>query len=430
MSYNEKKQHVAVMRRRYAGMTTKKARSKVLDGFCELTGLSRKHAIRTLGKRKIGSKKRGRPSGETTEGTQLLVKLWKLSDMLCGKLLKPVIPTYLDCLKAYEPISPSARDEVIRMSASTIDRRLRKVKLRTGSLNRRRVSSLKAHRQEVPLKIDIWPDQYPKRPGWVEVDTVAHCGGSTKGSCVWSLTITDVGTGWTRIRCVWNKGAVGVCGQIMAFIFESPFDVIAINSDNGGEFINGHLKREFSEYIPDVTRTRSRSYKKNDNAHVEQKNGVQVRQLFGYGRIDDESLIPLMNEICVIQELLKNLYTPTMRLISKRRDGSRYIKQYEKHPMTPAQRLLASEDVSEENKDQIRQMLKENNVCELRSRMNRKLRKLAVALTKRSEDQSSASKSFTSNKSTKSCCKGKRKQSNSRNAGRNEILTTNCARNE
>jgi len=425
MSYNEKKQYIVLMRKRYVGMTTKKARSSVLDGFCEMTGLSRKHAIRTLRKRRSGSKKRGRPSGETVEGTQLLVKLWKLSDMLCGKLLKPVIPTYLDCLNAYEPISPSARDEVLRMSASTIDRRLRKVKVRTGSLNSRRASSLKAHRQEVPLKIEIWPDQYPKSPGWIEVDTVAHCGGSMKGSFIWTLTMTDVGTAWTRIRCVWNKGAVGVCGQIMTFIVEAPFDVIAMNSDNGGEFINGHLKHEFSKYLPNVTRTRSRSYKKNDNAHVEQKNGVQVRQLFGYGRIDNESLIPLMNEICVIQELLKNLYTPTMRLISKRRDGSRYIKKYEKHPMTPAQRLLDSEDISEEKKDKIKQMLKENNVCELKNRMNRKLRNLAVDLAKSSEDQISSSKSCTAKKSQKKCCKGKRNKNKSKHVNTEEIPTTN-----
>lgn len=425
MSYKERKQFIALMRKRYARMTTKKARSRVLDEFCEMTALSRKHAIRTLHKSKTGSKKQGRPSGETREGTKLLIMLWKLSDMLCGKLLKPVIPTYLDCLQAYEPISPTSRDEVLRMSASTIDRRLRKVKLRTGSSNRRRISSLKAHRQEVPLKIEIWPDQYPKRPGWVEVDTVAHCGGSMKGSFVWTLTITDVGTGWTRIRCVWNKGAVGVCDQIMAFIVEAPFDVIAMNSDNGGEFINGHLKREFSTYLPNVTRTRSRSYKKNDNAHVEQKNGVQVRQLFGYGRIDDESLIPLMNEICVIQELLKNLYTPTMRLISKRRDGSRYIKKYEKHPMTPAQRLLTSEDVSEENKDEIKQKLKENNVCELRSCMNRKLIKLAVALAKRSEDQNYSLKSCTAKKFTKKDRKGKRNKNKAKRAESKGIPTTN-----
>ncbi len=380
MSHEEKVKYVAIMRRKYAAMSTKLAKGRVLDEFCEMTGLNRKHAIKKLNNRAGKARKRGRRSDGTQDGLELLIKAWRLSDMPCGKLLKPVLPMYLDSIGRRQSMSRDVRNEVLRMSASTIDRRLRQVKARCGTSNRRRASSLKEHRMEIPLKIEVWPDQYPKTPGWIEVDTVAFCGGSMKGSFIWALTMTDVGSGWTRIRCVWNKGAVGVCESLKDFIRDVPFRVIALNSDNGGEFINGHIKEEFAKLASPLTRSRSRSYRKNDNAHVEQKNGVQVRQLFGYGRFEDPALIPLMNEICKSQELLKNLFTPTMRLLSKERVGSKYIKKYEKKPKTPAQRLLESKEISTESKNRIQRMIKENDICLLRDKINADLRKMAKLL--------------------------------------------------
>jgi len=380
MSYEEKVKYVAIMRRKYAAMSTKLAKGRVLDEFCEMTGLNRKHAIKKLNKRAGKAKKRGRRSDGTKEGLELLVKIWRLSDMLCGKLLKPVLPMYLDSIGKWQSIPRNVRDEVQGMSASTIDRRLRPVKVRCGTPNRRRAFSLKEHRMEIPLKVEAWPEQYPKTPGWIEVDTVAFCGGSMKGSFIWALTMTDVGSGWTRVRCVWNKGAVGVCESLKDFIRDAPLKIVALNSDNGGEFINGHIKEEFAKLASPLTRSRSRSYRKNDNAHVEQKNAVQVRQLFGYGRFEDPALIPLMNEICKAQELLKNLFTPTMRLLSKERAGSKYIRKYENTPKTPAQRLLESEVVPPESKRRIRRMIKENDICLLRDKINADLRKMAKIL--------------------------------------------------
>ncbi len=228
--------------------------------------------------------------------------------------------------------------------------------------------------------MDVWPEAYPKEPGYVEVDTVAHCGGSMAGSFVWTVTKTDVATHWTALKSVWNRGAVGVCGSISEFIAEAPFDTLMLNSDNGGECINGHIKRHFSQFLPSVVRTRSRSYRKNDNAHVEQKNGVQVRALYGHGRIDDESLIPLMNRINRVQGLLKNLFTPTMRLLSRERVGSKYVKRHEKEPKTPARRVLESPLVSERNKAKVRALLAQNDIVDLREAINADLRLLARKL--------------------------------------------------
>ena len=381
MSKDEKASYLGIMRRRYAAVRTKKGRGNVLDEFCGMTGRSRKHAIKALSPKRRVPGRRGCPPGGTREGTALLTRLWKLSDMMCGKLLRAVLPELLASVGRREAVAGAVVREVLGMSAATVDRRLRKAKAACpGGRSRRRRSSLEEHRREIPLKVDVWPDAYPKEPGYVEVDTVAHCGGSMSGSFAWTLTQTDVATHWTVLRSVWNKGAEGVCGAIAAFIGQAPFEVLMLNSDNGGEFINGHIKRHFAQYLPGVARTRSRSYRKNDNAHVEQKNRVQVRALYGHGRIGDESLIPLMNRINAAQALIKNLFTPTMRLLSKERVGPRYVKRYEKEPKTPAQRLLESPSVSEEKKGKVRGLVAAHDIVDLRGSIDADLKLLAKKL--------------------------------------------------
>ena len=380
MSKEESVAYWGIMRRRYAATRRKKGRGLVLDEFCEVTGLTRKHAIKALSPKKCPAGRRGCPSGGTPEGTALLTRLWKVSDMMCGKLLKAILPELLASLRRREAVPEEAGREVLGMSAATVDRRLRKVKAESPGRGRRRRSSLEEHRREIPLKVDVWPESYPKEPGYVEVDTVAHCGGSMAGSFVWTVTMTDVATHWTELWAVWNKGAVGVCGAISEFIAGAPFDTRMLNSDNGGECINGHIKRHFSQYLAAVLRTRSRSYRKNDNAHVEQKNGVQVRALYGHGRIDDGALIPLMNRINVCQGLLKNLFTPTMRLLSKERVGAKYVKRYEKEPKTPARRVLESPLVSEEKRAKVRALLAQNDIMDLRAALDADLRRLARKL--------------------------------------------------
>ena len=380
MSKAEKTSHLAISRRRYALMRTKKAKGRILNEYCEVTGQSRKHAIKALGPKKRPAKRRGCPTGGTHEGTALLVKLWTLSDMLCGKLLKQVLGLYLDSLRRQQSVSLDACAEVLGMSASTIDRRLQAEKTRSGGNRRRRQSSLAQHRREVPLKVDTWPESYPKEPGWIEADTVAHCGGSMAGSFIWTLTLTDVGSGWTCLDSVWNKGAIGVRDAVATFIREAPFTVVAFNSDNGGEFLNGHLKEYFAPLSQTIRRSRSRSWQKNDNAHVEQKNGVLVRGLFGYGRIDEPDLLPLMKRIDRVHCLLKNLFTPTMRLISKERRGAKYVKRYEAVPKTPAQRLLESPNVSAEDKEEVMRQIRTNDICELKASLDAQIRLLAKRL--------------------------------------------------
>ena len=380
MSKDESRAYLGIMRRRYEAVRRKKGRGHVLDEFCGMTGLSRKHAIKALSPKRVPSGRSGCPPGGTREGTALLTRLWRQSDMMCGKLLKAILPELLASVGRREAVPEAVRLEVLRMSAATVDRRLRKAKAAVPGRGRRRRSSLEEHRREIPLKVDVWPEAYPKEPGYVEVDTVAHCGGSMAGSFAWTLTMTDVASAWTELRAVWNKGAAGVCAALGSFVAEAPFETLMLNSDNDGEFINAHIRRCFPALAPSVVRTRSRSYRKNDNAHVEQKNGAQVRPLYGHGRISDESLLPLMNRINAAQGLIKNLFTPTMRLLSKERVGSRYLKRYEKMPKTPAQRVLESPDVAEDKKARVRALLAAHDILDLRERIDADLRLLARKL--------------------------------------------------
>ena len=379
MSKEESAAYRGIMRRRYAATRRKRARGTVLDEFCEVTGLTRKHAIKALSPKRSPSGRRGCPSGGTPEGTALLTRLWKVSDMMCGKLLKAVLPELLASLRRREAVPDEAGREVLGMSAATIDRRLRGAKAGGGAKGRRR-SSLDEHRREIPLKVDVWPESYPKTPGYVQVDTVAHCGGSMAGSFAWTLAMTDVATAWTELWTVWNKGAAGVCAALGAFVEGAPFETLMLNSDNGGEFINAHIGRHFPALAPSVVRTRSRSYRKNDNAHVEQKNGAQVRPLYGHGRIGDETLLPLMNRINTAQGLIKNLFTPTMRLLSKERVGAKCVKRHEKRPKTPAQRVLESPGVAEAKKAKVRALLAAHDIMDLRERIDADLRLLARKL--------------------------------------------------
>jgi hypothetical protein len=185
----------------------------------------------------------------------------------------------------------------------------------------------------------------------MEADTVAHCGMSLAGNFVWSLTLTDIYTCWTENRATWNKGAEGVIEQIKNIEKSLPFELLGFDCDNGSEFLNYHLLRYFTENREKAIQfTRSRPYKKNDNAHVEQKNWTHVRHLFGYDRFENQAVVALMNDLYRNEwSLYQNHFVPTMKLIEKIRIGSKYRKKYSL-PETPYQRVIQSPDVKDEVK--------------------------------------------------------------------------------
>jgi len=376
MTKDEKKAGLAVGRRRYAQVVGRLAKGLWLDEFCAATGLERKHAIKQLSACRKPDARRGAPRRYTGGARRLLTRIWRLSGKLCGKLLVAVLGAYVDSLAGRGALDESAAAEVLRMSASTVDRALRSAKPR-GGISRRRSDSLAEHRREVPLKLDAWPADAARTPGWLEADTVAHCGGDMSGSFVWSLTLTDVASQWTEVGCVWNKGATGVCGMLRTMLGRMPVEPLGINTDNGSEFLNHHVDRYFHDWLPGVKRSRSRPSAKNDNAHVEQKNAVAVRRLFGYARIDAPALVEAMSAAAADSSLWRNLFIPTNRLLSKRREGSRWIKRYEKRPRTPAQRILDDPTVTPALKARVRTLLAANDPLDLGDRVGAGLARLA-----------------------------------------------------
>lgn len=266
------------------------------------------------------------------------------------------------------------RAQLLKLSPATIDRLLKPLRTlhkRRGLPGTRPGYLLKTH---IPIKTDHWD---VTQPGFLEADTVAHGGDSTAGYFVWSITLTDILTGWTEIRATWNKGAEGVLEQIKNIEKILPFSLKDFDCDNGSEFLNWHLLRYFSEDRKNsVQFTRSRPYQKNDNAHVEQKNWTHVRHLFGYDRFDDPRLVDLMNDRYQNEwSLYQNHFMPTQKLLEKVKINSKYKRKYSK-PKTAYERLLESSDVDAEvkmNKALLHQTL---NPFELKKSIEQKLKKI------------------------------------------------------
>ena len=318
------------------------------------------------------TRRRGPPKTYSMDAVRLLTRAWKLADKPCGKLLKPILKDLLASLRRHEVLNGPAAAELLAMSPSTLDRRLRHAKPR-GAPSHRREDSLAEHRRAIGLKIDTWPADFKHTPGWLEIDTVAHCGGDLSGNFLWTLCCCDVATQWVEMRPAWNRGAHAVGVALEEAFGSFPLKIRGINTDNGPEFLNAHLGRLFPWLCPNALRSRSRPYVKNDNPHVEQKNGHAVRRLLGYGRLGHEETLGALRDLLVVSSLLNNLYHPTQKLLEKRRENARWVKRFEKDPKTPAQRVLESPGVCEADKQRVRGLLAANDFLTLRRRKEKLL---------------------------------------------------------
>jgi len=208
-------------------------------------------------------------------------------------------------------------------------------------------------RQQIPIQGEVWDE---RRAGFLEADSVAHCGSSLAGSFVWSLTFTDIASTWTSGRAVWNRGAAGVLEQTRRVEETLPFRLLGLDFDNGGEWLNWHLIRYLQERAQPVRVTRSRPYHSDDNAHVEQKNWMWPRQLLGYGRLEDPQLVFPINQI--YQSLwgpLHNFFLPSMKLLEKQRMGARWRRKHDQ-PQTAYQRLLKMDVLSARKRRELREL--------------------------------------------------------------------------
>ena len=357
-------------------------KSALIDEVCEQWDYSRKHAIKLLNA-KTGwggdlKKRKGRPPCYGKEVEKILWDLWKVSEQPCGKRLAAMLSLWLphyekDC----GVLKTSIKEQVLKISPAQIDRLLRSRKAKAGAKGRCGTKPGGLLKTQIPIRTNHWD---VRRPGFLEADTVAHCGGSMEGDFIWSVTYTDIFSGWTANRGTWNKGAEGVVQATRSVESLLPFEILGFDCDNGSEFLNYHLIRYFQERPKKVGFTRSRPYHKNDNAYVEQKNWTHVRQLFAYDRFGDSALLPLVNEIYTdLWEPLNNFFKPCMKLLSKTRHGAKMKKVYDK-PLTPCDRLLQSEHMSEEAKAILRSQRAALNPLELSRRLEEKLRALHYSL--------------------------------------------------
>lgn len=376
MSNLSKQEYLLAIRPRYLA-ANKSEKKAILDEFCTVCGYNRKYAIRLLRSRpqpntRLQKAQRGRKKGYHLPALiEFLRILWRAANLACGKRLKAMIPNWLPHYP--EALSDEVKNLLATISASTIDRLLKpqRAKCQKYGLPTTKPGSILKH--HIPVKTNQWDET---RPGFLEADTVAHCGTSAAGMFVFTVNCVDIATGWTVQRAVWGKGEQGVLEAVKSIEQALPFPLLGFDCDNGSEFLNWHLKRYLTERRRPVQYTRSRPYHKNDNAHVEGKNWTHVRQYLGYGRFDQQELTPQLNELYTTEwRLFFNFFLPSVKLQEKSRQGSKIIKKYD-HPQTPFQRVLGSPHVSEQTKQTLREQFQGLNPFQLQQQILQKIKRL------------------------------------------------------
>lgn len=367
MSKDALRQYIEKVRLRYIN-ATKKQKTKILDEFCATTEFDRKHAIKVLGgKRGLRTTRPGPRSIYTPECVKHLVVLWKLMRRMCSKRMKAALPLWLNY---YDECDEETKELLRTISSSSIDRLLKpyRAEWKKGLSATKPGSFLKS---QIPIEV---LHSKVTRPGFIEADTVAHCGNSLEGTFASTLTMTDLLSGWTENRATLGKTADLIVDKIKEIRSSIPFKVRGFSCDNGSEFINSQLVNYLrSPKHGHVKFTRRRPYKKNDAAHVEQKNDTTVRQLFGYSRVDTKEIVDLMNEIySYYWNPLLNYFCPTLKLKRKDRIGGKTKKVYDE-PITPYERLMNSEHLTELEKDRLRTTRDGLNPIELKKTLDKKL---------------------------------------------------------
>lgn len=374
MSQRSKRELLESIRPRYL-KANKSGKGRILDEFVAATGYHRKYAIRILkhGRKRRAGRKCGRRKEYQGEVVTVLTQIWEICGQICSKRLKPFLPEIVAVLERHRELSLSAevKSQLLRMSRSTIDRCLQPARL---AEKRRGLSTTKPGallKKAIPIR--TFADWDDARPGFVEVDLVAHCGDSTAGQFLNTLTSTDISTGWTECVAVLHRSQQLVFAAIQTMRERLPFPMLGLDSDNGGEFINDILFRYCQE--EQVTFTRSRPYKKNDQAHVEQKNWSVVRHLIGYDRFETPQELQLLNSIYADLRLYVNFFQPVLKLVAKEQVGKKTVKRYDE-AATPYQRVLSSEQVDLTVKARLCHQYVQLNPVVLRNQIDLKVARL------------------------------------------------------
>jgi hypothetical protein len=364
------------LRRRYqsAGLEHK---GKLLDQAQELLGYHRKSAIRAF---RAAPAARGpwinpgRPlTYEPTVLLPFLRPIWQATDYACGRRLVAMLPEWVPAYEQHERSLPEeVREKLLSASGRTLDRLLEPLRLQEGRRCLTRPGTLLRH--QIPIRGSVWDDQ---NPGWLEVDTVALCGGSVAGEFVWMVDGVDYATAWVEVRAMWGRGQAGTLAALQDVEASLPFALLGLDSDNGGEFLNYHVMSWLQKRSRPVFMTRSRPYKKDDNAHVEQKNWTHIRQWFGYERHDNPAVVGPINELVKgpYGQILNYFHASLKLERTERKEGK--VRRIYGAAQTPLARVLASGEVSEATKRRLRLEKGRLNPFALKLEVDRGLKAIA-----------------------------------------------------
>lgn len=375
MARRSKQEYLAVMWARYQ-RADRLTRSALLDEVTRMCGYHRKYAIGLLTRRRPPQARprrvpRRRPT-YSAEAISVLAWIWEQAGYLCAGRLKAALPIWLPGVRQRRPVSPAMERELLTISARQIDRRLpaRKHRLTRRLYGTPRPGTLLKHL--VPLKTDHWD---VTQPGYLEIDLVSHSGASAAGEFLHTLDAVDIHTGWVERQAVRGKGQHGILQALTTIAQHLPFALRGLDSDNGSEFINGHLVAFCQER--GIQFTRSRPYKKDDNAHVEQKNWTHVRKLVGWDRYDTPEAQRALNALYAELRLFQNLFQPSMKLQRKERRGSRVLRRYDR-PQTPFERVRAGASVDAAKVAALERVLTRTDPFGLAQRIGQHLEQVAA----------------------------------------------------
>lgn len=363
ISMTTRKELVAALQLRY-GSATFGERVRILDEFVALTGYHRKHAIRLLRQKPSAAKEASERNRLYDEAVrQALTVLWEAADRVCGKRLRALIPQLIDAMERHGhlDLDPVVKAKLLQVSAATIDRMLASARAHIDGQRKRRTGVGSAIRRSIPVR--TFADWRDPPPGFFEIDMVEHCGGSkVDGEFVHTLTLTDIASGWTECVAMRVRSQMLVIEGFEKAAADLPIEMLGVDSDNDSAFMN----QSVLDYCKGrgLEQTRSRAYKKNDQAWVEQKNGAVVRRLVGYGRLSGVDATNALAQLYASSRLYINFFQPSFKLKSKTRDGARVHKVY-LAPATPCDRLLAHDRVGADIKEKLKAQFKDLDPVQL-----------------------------------------------------------------